>query len=176
MSKAGLKAAKRNIPVKVEEPGAVAAEADRVHEKILNRAFEIFNETGSSFGHDLENWLAAEREIVWAPSVELRESGHVYTVEADVAGVDPADLDVQVTPNDVLITGETRREREERKGTVCYSEFSSGNLFRRVSFPGPIDTSKVEAVYKDGLLKLTAPTAATNGEAPVPATNGAPAR
>jgi HSP20 family protein len=160
-----------SVPVKIEDPSAVAGEVERMHDKIGHRAFEIFNQNGSWFDRDLDNWLAAERELFWQPSIELREKDHVYTVEAAVPGVDPKDLDVEVTANDLLIKGETHHEHEERKGTVLCSEFASGSVFRRVSFPKPVDTGKVEAVYKNGMLQLTAPIAHSNGGAkPAPGT------
>jgi HSP20 family protein len=163
MAKESGNATKERVPVRIEDPAAVASEVEQMHEKVLNRAFEIFNQNGSWFGRDLDNWLTAERELLWQPSVTMREEDHVYTVEASIAGVDPKDLSVEVTPNDLLIKTATHHEYEEKKGTFHLCEFASENLFRRVSFPEPVDTGKVEAVYKDGLLRLTAPMAATNG-------------
>ena len=130
-----------------------------MREGIMNRAFEIFERRGPEFGTDLENWLAAERELVRAPRVRIRRRNGSYLVEADIAGIDPENLEVLVTSDEVLISAETHAEHEETDGEVCYSEFSSGDLFRRVTFPAGVDPVRAEAVYENGLLTVTAPVA-----------------
>jgi HSP20 family molecular chaperone IbpA len=152
--------AARPIPVRVEVPAVVAQETERVRESIMSRAFEIFERKGPEFGTDLENWLAAERELVRAPQVRIRRRNGSYVVEADIAGVDPENLAVQVTSDELLISAETHAEHEEAYGEVCYSEFSSGDVFRRVTFPASVDPMGAAAVYENGLLTVTAPVAA----------------
>jgi HSP20 family protein len=66
------------------------------------------------------------------------------------------DLQVEVTPEELLVKGETRHEHKEEKGTVHTCELETGSLFRSVRFPKPIDPEKVKAEFKNGLLTLKA--------------------
>jgi HSP20 family molecular chaperone IbpA len=78
-------------------------------------------------------------------------------VRAAVAGVDPKDLAVTVTSDDLLIKGNGAHEHRAEMGTVHRCEFSGGTLFRSVHFPAPIVPEKVVAECRNGLLTITAP-------------------
>ena len=129
----------------------------RMEERITRRAHEIFQANGSSFGRELDDWFQAERELVWKPAVELKEKDHHFELQAALAGLDPKDIRVEVTPEELLIRGETKYERKEEKGEVCYTEFQAGSLFRSIRFPKRVDPNKVKAEFKNGLLTVTAP-------------------
>ena len=75
------------------------------------------------------------------------------------AGVDPRDIDIEVTPEDILIKANVQHEHGERKGDVYLCEFACGNLFRSIRLPKRIDADKVKAEFKNGLLTLRAPVA-----------------
>jgi HSP20 family protein len=109
----------------------------------------------------LADWFRAERELVWSPAIELRQQDGSFELEASIAGVEPKDLDVQVTPEDVLIKGNVQHRHETKTGTVHVCEFQSGQLFRSIHLPEPIDPDSVKAEYKNGLLRLTARIAKT---------------
>jgi HSP20 family protein len=127
----------------------------RMEDRIARRAQEIFQNHGS-MGRELDDWFTAENELVWKPAVELKEKDSHFELQAAVAGIDPKDVHVEVTPEELLIRGETRTERKEDKGHVYLSEFRSGSLFRSVRFPKKVDPNKVRAEIKNGLLTVTA--------------------
>jgi HSP20 family protein len=127
-----------------------------MEDRILRRAHDIFRINGSVFGQDLDNWLAAERELVWKPAIEVKEKDNQYEVQVAVAGIDPKDLKVEITADDLLIKGETQTEKKEEKAEVITSEFQAGSLFRSIHFPKKVDPSKVKAEIKNGLLTVTA--------------------
>jgi HSP20 family protein len=146
--------------IQVKKPSSILQELTELHETISRRAYELF-QNGGLFSGPLADWFRAEREIVWRPPIELRQKDGQFELEAAVAGVDPKTLDVQVTPEDVLITASEERRREEDKGTVHVSEFESGRLFRSVHLPERIDPDSVKAELRNGLLRLTATIAKT---------------
>ena len=79
-------------------------------------------------------------------------------MDVAVPGVDPRLLDVEVTPNELLVKAEMHREStKEEKGEIFSTEFHSGNLFRTIAFPKKINPDKVKADFKNGVLKITAP-------------------
>lgn len=127
-----------------------------MQDRIMKRAYEIFEQRGSALGSDLDNWTQAERELVWKPAFELNEKDGQFQLAAAIPGVEAKDIDIEVTPEDIVLKAETRHEHSDRKGTVHYCEFQSGKMFRAIHLPKRINPDKVKAEFKNGLLRLTA--------------------
>jgi HSP20 family protein len=151
--------ARTDITLKRTE--SVLNELEQIHDQIRQRAYELFRTNGSLPRQPLDDWLTAERELVWQPAVEVRQKDNQLEVLAAVPGVEPKDLDVQVTREDLVIKGNGAHEPRADTGTVHCCEFSHGQLFRAVHFPRPIDPAKVTADYRNGMLRITAPIAET---------------
>ncbi len=145
--------------VAVQKKDSFWDDLQKMEERIMRRAYDIFRGNGSVLGRDLENWFAAEREIKWEPPIELKEKDNQFEVQVAVAGVDPKDLKIEVTSDDLLVSGETKTEKKEEKGQVYRSEFQSESLFRSIHFPKKVDSDKVKAEIKNGLLTIVAPIA-----------------
>lgn len=145
--------------VAVQKKESFWDEFKKIEDRIMRRAYDIFSGKGSEFGEDLDNWLTAERELIWKPAIELKEKDGQFEVLVAVAGVDPKDLKVEATSDDLLVRGETKTERKEDKGEVRTSEFQSGSLFRSIHLPKKVDPNKVKADIKNGLLTIVAPIA-----------------
>jgi HSP20 family protein len=142
------------VPVKKTE--SIFDQLNDLQNRITERAFEIFDGNGHTFGRDLENWLQAERELVWKPSIELEEKDNEFRLQIAAPGVDPKDIDIEATPEYVLVKAECHHEHKEEQGKVHICEFTSGNLFRSVRFPKEIDPDHVKAEFKNGMLTLIA--------------------
>lgn len=145
--------------LKTRTTETVLDELERIQERISERAHEMFRNRGAMLGAALDDWLAAERKTIWRPAVEVCQEGNAFTVEAALAGVEPKDLDVQVTPETLLIRADVDHEHPKEKGTVHVCEFQRGQLFRVIRLPAPIDQNAVKAEYRNGLLRITAPIA-----------------
>jgi HSP20 family molecular chaperone IbpA len=145
----------------LKKSDSILDEITRLQGEISRRAYEFFNEHQGALPGPLADWFRAERELVWSPAIELRQQDGSFELEASIAGVEPKDLDVQVTPEDVLIKGNVQHRHETKTGTVHVCEFQSGQLFRSIHLPEPIDPDSVKAEYKNGLLRLTARIAKT---------------
>ena len=145
--------AKHSIELRKTE--TIANELDRLQRQISERAYALFmNRNGS--GDAMSDWLSAENELVWKPAVEVRQKDTQLEVLAALPGVDARDVDVQVTPEEMLIQAETHHAHKADKGTVHTCEFKAGRVFRSVRFPAKIDPRSVKAQYHDGMLALTA--------------------
>ena len=134
-------------------------EIDRMQDRVVRRAYDIFSSNGGIFGRDFEDWLQAERELVWKPAIELEEKDDEFLLQIATPGVDPKDIDIEVTPEDILVKAEVHHEHKAKKGEVYACEFASGNLFRSIHLPKRIDPDKVKAEFKNGMLSLKAPVA-----------------
>jgi HSP20 family protein len=134
-------------------------EIEVVQRRIRERALRIFHERGGALGHAVEDWLRAERETVWRPALEVRRTKDAFVVEAAVAGIDPKQFDVRVTPNELLLAADVHHSDRDQDGEVVVCEFVNGPLFRSYKFPEPIDPARVSTEYRNGLLRITAPVA-----------------
>lgn len=143
--------------VPITQKDSIIDQLEQIHQRIAQRAYELFRGRGALWGDPWADWFSAERETVWKPAVELREKDGTFTVEAALAGVEPKDMMVEITPQDVVIKAETEHTHSQDKGQVHQCEFVAGRLFRSVHFPKPVDVAKAKAEYRNGLLIVTAP-------------------
>src|SRR5205807_641153 len=111
--------------VPIRKPSSILDGMKDIQDRIMRRAYEIFEQNGSTLGRDLDNWAQAEREMVWKPAFELSEKDGRFQLEAAISGVDPKDIDIEVTPEDIVLKAETQRQHTTQKGLVHYSEFQS---------------------------------------------------
>lgn len=93
----------------------------------------------------------------FAPAVELQETPDTVLLKAEIPGIEPKDLDIQVTAEAVSIKGERRSEVHTDEKGVKRTEFRYGSFSRVVPLPNRIQNDKVTADYKDGILHLTLP-------------------
>ena len=142
--------------IQVKKPSSILEEITQLHEAINKRAYELFRNPDGLFAGPLADWFRAERELVWSPAIELRQHNGQFELEAALPGVDPKNLDVQATPEDILITAAEEHRREAKEGTTHVREFASGRLFRSVHLPERIDPESVKAELRNGMLRVTA--------------------
>ncbi len=104
--------------------------------------------------------LPAEPEI----KMDVAEDDKAYHVKAEVPGVKKEDIHVSVEGNQVSITAEVKKEKEEKKGaTVLRSERYYGMQSRSFTLMHDVDQDKAEAKFQDGILELTLPKKSNGG-------------
>jgi HSP20 family protein len=139
------------LPVRRTE--SIVDELNALHEQIQKRAYEIFMADGR-FGRDVENWLAAERELVLAPPVDVQEKQSEVSIEIAIPGVDPQEIHIDVTREDILVKANVHPENPE--GDIDVVHTRSANVFSVAHLPKEIDPDSLTANFKDGILHLTA--------------------
>jgi HSP20 family protein len=87
--------------------------------------------------------------------LNLAESENDVTITAELPGVDPKDVEINVTENLLTIRGEKKEEKEEKKRNYHYVERSFGSFHRSIQLPSSVDSNKVDASYKNGILTVT---------------------
>jgi HSP20 family protein len=132
---------------------------EKVYDSIARRAFEIFDSNGGGNGHDLSDWFQAESEVLHPLHLEITESEDALKVKAEVPGFVAKDLDIQVEGNRLTISGKHESTEESTKGKTIYSERCSKEVFRSVELPSDVDSPKVNATLKDGILTIELPKA-----------------
>ena len=93
----------------------------------------------------------------WEPTVDIIEDEKEYLVKADLPDVKKEDVKVTVENNVLTITGERKFEKEEKDKKYHRIERSYGNFLRSFTLPDGADGSKVNAEFKDGVLKVHLP-------------------
>jgi len=94
------------------------------------------------------------------PRIDVHEGEQAYVVTAEVPGMDPKDVQLDLRENALIISGEKRSERKEEDQGRRYSERVYGRFERVIPFESEIDPDRVEATHANGVLTITLPKAA----------------
>ena len=104
-----------------------------------------------------ETNFPAEGGGAFMPSFDVKETSDAYTFTADMPGIHQENLDVQLAGNRLTISGH-RESEETRENERFYSqERSFGTFSRTFSLPEEVESSKVAAELRDGVLHLMVP-------------------
>src|ERR1700735_5177720 len=93
----------------------------------------------------------------WSPGVDILETEDALTVRADLPGVKIDDIDIRVENQTLTIRGARKSEKDENVKAYHRIERSYGEFVRSFAVPSTVDTDKVAADYKNGVLTITLP-------------------
>jgi len=99
--------------------------------------------------------MADEKQ--WLPKVDVSETDDHVIVKAEVPGMDKKDINVTMSDGILTIRGEKKQEKEEEKENYRFVERRYGSFSRSLRVPNGVDGNKIEAGYKDGVLKVVIP-------------------
>jgi len=97
--------------------------------------------------------------VQWSPRLNVSENETQYDVSIDLPGLKPEEVNVELRQGELWITGERKTETEEQGKTWHRVERSYGQFRRVVRLGDDLASDKVEAEYKDGVLKIVVPKA-----------------
>ena len=110
-------------------------------------------------GRSLMRGRGADGSQMWMPQVEMCERGGKLHVFTDLPGMRKEDVNVQVEQDAVVIHGERRQESTRDENGLFHSERSYGSFYRSVPLPQGTSADQIQAVMRDGVLKVTLPIA-----------------
>ena len=93
----------------------------------------------------------------WFPSLDVSETKNDFVVKAELPGIDPKDIDISLTDGMLTIRGEKKQEREEKEENYHLIERNYGTFSRSVSLSRDVKPDKINASYKDGVLRVVLP-------------------
>lgn len=93
----------------------------------------------------------------WTPAIDVYEDKESVVVKAELAGLKKEDIEVTLFEGTLSIAGERKTEKKSEEAGVYRSERCFGRFQRMVPLPTPVDGTKVNAEYKDGILTITLP-------------------
>ena len=85
------------------------------------------------------------------------ESDDNLTVRAETPGFSTKELEINVEPRKLTILGKHEAHEESKKSKTIYSERCANEILRVVDLPTEVDSSKVSATLKDGILNIQLP-------------------
>jgi HSP20 family protein len=143
------------------EPAVSLMEETReLFDRLQKRAFSLFQQRGSQLGRELDDWFEAERELFNIPPSDLVETDGGFHLTAGVPGLEAKDLEITVTPRELLIRGKSEAEKKREEGKAHIEERCHNEIFRRYALPAAVEVEKVTANVEKGLLTMEMPKAA----------------
>jgi HSP20 family protein len=93
----------------------------------------------------------------WSPAVDILETEDAVTLKADLPDVKTEDIDIRVENGTMTLRGHRKFEKEENVKGYHRIERSYGEFVRSFAVPPTVETDKVGAEYKNGVLTITLP-------------------
>jgi Protein of unknown function (DUF2934) len=142
------------IPALATPDFLVGQQADEleqaVADKIRGRARLLFEESGSAPGHDEENWLRAESEILRA-GLEIRESGTWLALSASLPEASGQGMRIVVRPKRVLVRATQGRNPQSSDAQAAQGD---GEIFLAANLGVEVDPQSAAASFRDHNLRL----------------------
>jgi HSP20 family protein len=91
------------------------------------------------------------------PAMDIGEEGNKLVVRAELPGLKPEEVEINVAGDTLTISGEKKTDKKEEKENFFYRERRYGAFRRTVQLPASVDAEHVEASYHDGVLTVTLP-------------------
>jgi HSP20 family protein len=163
MKERSMAEAATKLPIKAEthEPQKTAApKVWNPFEKLrrdVDRLFQAFD--GGVFNRPMFDVAPFWRNETWdvAPAVNIAENDKAYEITAELPGMDEKNVDVSIANGGLTIKGEKREEKEEKNKGYHLQERSFGTFERYFRVPEGVDSDKIEATFKKGVLTVVLP-------------------
>jgi HSP20 family protein len=105
----------------------------------------------------VERPVFEELPRMWSPEVEMTTKDNTLLVTVDVPGMKKEEITVEVLENHLVVRGERRHEKEEKKEGFFRTERTYGSFYRNVPLPEGVNPELAKAALRDGVLEITMP-------------------
>ena len=118
--------------------------------------FAELSELRTRFGRLFNEWQSGS-ERAWTPAIDVvREDGHLV-VRADLPGVKPEEVKIEVEDDILTVSGEHQESKEEKDKNYVRRERRYGSFSRSMALPGGVDVKKIKASTRNGVVEVTIP-------------------
>lgn len=100
---------------------------------------------------------AAGEGATWTPAIEVKEKEGKLVVTAELPGVKQEDVKVHVDGDTLVVEGERKQEKEEKREGYYHSERSYGKFYRSIPLPEGAKADQTAAQFNNGVLEVTVP-------------------
>jgi HSP20 family protein len=153
-------ATETKLPV-TQKPGQLG-DVWRPFEALRAEIDRLFDDFGTGFWQRPFRSLAAlerswPKTLVATSAVDVAETDKSYEITAELPGMDEKNIEVNLANDGITIKGEKKEQTEEKKKDYTVSERRYGSFERYFTLPDGVDANKIEATFKNGVLKVTLP-------------------
>ncbi len=129
------------------------------HENRLTLTFKSMGDDDSWIRDPLRSlgWESDRRSNTWRPPTDLMEREDAFLILVEIAGMRGAEF--SVTYDEQIITIQGLRAGSQQHQAYHRMEIDYGEFVTQVRLPSPVDSSRIEAVYSDGFLRVVLPKA-----------------
>lgn len=135
---------------------------------LRNRVDRLFHDFQTGFVRnpfirplpDIEAFWRRDLGLNVTPAMDIVEKDKAFEVTAELPGLDAKNIDLELSDGTLTIKGEKQEEKEEKTKDRYVSERRYGSFRRLLQIPDSVDTNKIEANFKSGVLTVTLPKSA----------------
>ncbi len=145
-------------PVQLLTPEILHTRRSELEGMIARRAFQLFEGRGGAHGHDFDDWITAEVELLRPYRHDLKESAEAVIFQAALpCSFTPEQLSVSVEPRRLTISAERELEVTCVGDVPTHVEKRMERIFQTEELPAEVDPSGTTATLKGELLEITMP-------------------
>jgi len=147
------------------EGNAAVPQAWHPFDTLRREIDRLFDDFGTGFWRsplrgsvlDAEPFRRGEGRLAAAPAVDVVEKDDAFEITADLPGMDEKSVEVQLSNGNLTIKGEKKEEKEEKKKDFYLQERYFGSFARTFGVPDGVDTDRINASFRKGVLTVTLP-------------------
>jgi HSP20 family protein len=117
----------------------------------------VFDEQRGRLGRPKARSSETDDTLAWSPNIDMIQRDDNLIVRADLPGMTPNDVTVEITDDAITLSGQRKQERVEENGGVYRLERSYGAFYREIPLPDGAIADRATASFKDGVLEITVP-------------------
>jgi HSP20 family molecular chaperone IbpA len=157
------KPTRSGVPFILSSPADLQSKVQKLQLAIARRAHELFEARGQEHGHDLDDWLQAESELLCPVSVAMSQSNDCVKLHAGLSGFGQSDIEVSVEPSRVMILG---KKAQSSKVTEPETTEQSGarpdQVLQVIDLATEVAPERAIVEFKSGELICDLPAASKN--------------
>ena len=129
--------------------------------------FALLRQMTSELDHAFDDWpsfrwpsfrtLATIEPGAWSPKIDVFTRDNRLVTRVDLPGMKKEDVTVEMTDGFLTLSGERKRETEEKKDNVYRTEREYGSFYRAVPLPEGVKIEDVKAIFTNGVLEVSVP-------------------
>lgn len=128
--------------------------------KLTSFRKELDSLSDSFFSPSFLKDFNSESELAF--EMDVSEEDNSYNVKAELPGLDEKDIEISIEGSHLVIKGEKKEEKENKRKNYHYSEIRYGAFMRSINLPKNVDSEAIKAEYKNGILNINIPKSANS--------------
>jgi HSP20 family protein len=121
------------------------------------RPFEDFGDLRTRLDRLFEDMVGEGNRRDWTAAVDIVRDKDKLVLRADMPGIKPDDVKIEVRDDILTVSGKHEEEKEEQNKDYVRRERRYGSFSRSIALPAGVDADRIDATCKDGVLEVTIP-------------------